>query len=391
MFYVKCSIMSIDKYLKLKNDKLFGFCFQINPKYIVKDIDDICDKCALTVVKTTQTSILLKYELLNQMEYKYKEAQNEMKNFKKNLAKTMVKELLMINNTDIHLSADLQNLGLFLANLDLSCGLAQLSLDRNYIRPEIVQFDDGHSHCLEIIGGRHPIVEQNMRTGMSFIPNDCRMSSNFWSMSHLDSNFVHIITGANMSGKSIFLRQQSLLVIMAQSGMYVPCTSMKFSLVDAIFSRVGCSDEISNNESSFMREMNECAYILKNASEKSLIIMDEVGRGTSPKEGECIAQSILKYIHDDIQCRALFATHFVNCTSLEMKGISGLKYLKNYCFLSGSDMDRSSNVISFNYKLSEGVCYDSQALLIAEMAGIPSSIVQNAKELISEERKQQKN
>ena len=182
--------------------------------------------------------------------------------------------------------------------------VANQSVCRNYTCPKIVE-----EKSLEIIGGRHPVVEQQMRLSeKSFIFNNCILNK---------KDLIWLITGPNMAGKSTYLRQNALIVIMAQAGLFVPAEKANIGVFDKIFSRVGASDDLAKGQSTFMIEMIETSLILNTATDKSLVILDEIGRGTSTFDGLAIAWSVLEYLHEQIKPRTLFATHYHELTSLK--------------------------------------------------------------------------
>ncbi|NLZ95401.1 MAG: DNA mismatch repair protein MutS, partial [Bacteroidales bacterium] len=235
----------------------------------------------------------------------------------------------------------------------------------NYIRPEI-----NSSLEIDIKNGRHPVIETQLPPDDPFIANDVYLDN--------DSQQIIIITGPNMSGKSALLRQTALITILAQIGSFVPADSAKIGLVDKIFTRVGASDNISLGESTFMVEMNEASNILNNISERSLILFDELGRGTSTYDGISIAWSIVEYIHENPKARAktLFATHYHELNEME----KSFKRIKNYN-ISVKEID---NKIIFLRKLVRGGSEHSFGIHVAQMAGMPPSITQRAESILHE-------
>ena len=223
---------------------------------------------------------------------------------------------------------------------------------------------------IDIKNGRHPVIEMELPPDDPFIANDVYLDN--------DSQQIIIITGPNMSGKSALLRQTALITIMAQIGSFVPAESAKIGLIDKIFTRVGASDNISLGESTFMVEMNEAANILNNISERSLILFDELGRGTSTYDGISIAWSIVEYIHENPKARAktLFATHYHELNEME----KSFKRIKNFN-VSVKEID---NKIIFLRKLTAGGSEHSFGIHVAKMAGMPPSITQRAESILSE-------
>lgn len=261
-----------------------------------------------------------------------------------------------------YISAIQQNANL-IARLDCLLSFAKVAIENKYIRPVI---DD--SLIIDIKDGRHPVIEKQLPLGESYITNDLYLDN--------DSCQVIMITGPNMAGKSALLRQTALITLMAQIGCYVPASSAKIGLVDKIFTRVGASDNISMGESTFMVEMNEAANILNNVSERSLILFDELGRGTSTYDGISIAWSIVEYIHEHPKARAktLFATHYHELNEMEKT----YERIKNYN-VSVREVD---NKVIFLRKLVRGGSEHSFGIHVAKMAGMPQSIVKRADDIL---------
>lgn len=260
-----------------------------------------------------------------------------------------------------------------IACLDCLLALANVGRENKYIRPVIVDDD-----VLDIKQGRHPVIEKQLPIGEKYIANDVKLDT--------DSQQIIIITGPNMAGKSALLRQTALITLLAQIGSFVPAESAHIGLVDKIFTRVGASDNISLGESTFMVEMNEAADILNNISVRSLVLFDELGRGTSTYDGISIAWAIVEYIHEHPKARArtLFATHYHELNEME----KSFKRIKNYN-VSVKEID---NRILFVRKLERGGSEHSFGIHVAKMAGMPKSIVKRAndilKQLESDNRKQ---
>ncbi len=252
-----------------------------------------------------------------------------------------------------------------IARCDCLYSFAKVAQDNKYIRPEI-----NTTLEIDIKNGRHPVIEMELPPDDPFIANDVYLDN--------DSQQIIIITGPNMSGKSALLRQTALITIMAQIGSFVPAESAKIGLIDKIFTRVGASDNISLGESTFMVEMNEAANILNNISERSLILFDELGRGTSTYDGISIAWSIVEYIHENPKARAktLFATHYHELNEME----KSFKRIKNFN-VSVKEID---NKIIFLRKLTAGGSEHSFGIHVAKMAGMPPSITQRAESILSE-------
>jgi DNA mismatch repair protein MutS len=221
---------------------------------------------------------------------------------------------------------------------------------------------------LNIINARHPVVEDLLPATQKFIPNNLLMDIN--------SSQIHLITGPNMAGKSTFLRQAGVIVLLAQIGSYVPAEKAEIGIVDKLFTRVGASDNLAGGESTFLVEMNEAANILNNATKQSLILLDEVGRGTATFDGLSIAWAIVEHLHDnnEINARTLFATHYHELSVLEDK----LKRLKNFHV----EVREVDDKIIFLRRISEGSGDKSYGIQVAKMAGLPSSIIARAKQIL---------
>ena len=250
------------------------------------------------------------------------------------------------------------------AALDVFASLALVAQRNNYVRPRI-----NESGVLDIKNGRHPVVEQMIEHDM-FIANDTYLDN--------QKKRVSIITGPNMAGKSTYMRQTALIVLMAQIGSFVPADKANIGIVDRIFTRVGASDDLASGQSTFMVEMTEVANILRNATAKSLLILDEIGRGTSTFDGLAIAWAVIEHISDTKLCGAktLFATHYHELTELEGK-ISGVN---NYCIA----VKEKGDDIVFLRKIVKGGADKSYGIQVAKLAGVPDSVIRRAKELVEE-------
>ena len=248
-----------------------------------------------------------------------------------------------------------------LAELDVLLSFAEIAVFGNYVCPELLN----HS-SLEIYDGRHPVVETNI-TNQRFVPNDSLFEP---------GEIVRIITGPNMSGKSTFLRQVALIVLMAQIGSYVPASSAKIGIIDRIFTRIGAQDEIHAGQSTFMVEMIETANILNHATNRSLLILDEIGRGTSTYDGLSIAWAVVEYIHNHpkLRSRTLFATHYHELTQLSdlFPGV------RNY----NVAVSEADNTVVFLHKIIQGGTDRSYGIHVGQLAGLPRPVVQRASEIL---------
>ena len=250
-----------------------------------------------------------------------------------------------------------------LAKIDVYASLAHVASANGYVRPKI-----NTKGRIDIKGGRHPVVEQ--MTGDSFIENDTYLDS--------DKHKMAIITGPNMAGKSTYMRQTALIVLMAQIGSFVPAASADIGIVDRIFTRVGASDDLASGQSTFMVEMTEVANILRNATKNSLVVLDEIGRGTSTFDGLSIAWAVVEYISNPklIGAKTLFATHYHELTELEGK----LDSVHNYCIAVSEQGDD----IIFLRKIIKGGADKSYGIQVAQLAGVPKAVIERAKDLVEE-------
>ena len=250
------------------------------------------------------------------------------------------------------------------AKLDVYTALSYVAEKNNYVRPKI-----NAKGVIDIKGGRHPVVEQMISNHM-FISNDTYLDN--------QSNRISIITGPNMAGKSTYMRQTALIVLMAQVGSFVPADSADIGVVDRIFTRVGASDDLASGQSTFMVEMNEVSNILRNATANSLLILDEIGRGTSTFDGLSIAWAVIEHIADKklLGAKTLFATHYHELTELEgtMEGVN------NYCIA----VKEKGDDIVFLRKIVKGGADKSYGIQVAKLAGVPDSVIARAKELVEE-------
>ena len=252
---------------------------------------------------------------------------------------------------------------LAIARIDVLAGFAQQALERHYCRPEI-----DRSHSLSIKAGRHPVIETLMKPGEEYVPNDIYLDK--------DSQQIIVLTGPNMSGKSALLRQTALIVLMAQIGSFVPADQVRFGFFDKLFTRVGASDNISRGESTFMVEMLETSMILHNLSERSLVLLDEIGRGTSTYDGMSIARAIVEYIHEYGKgAMTLFATHYHELNDLE--GI--YPRVKNF-HVAVKEVGRE---VIFLRKLKEGGTAHSFGIHVARMAGMPKEVIKSAEDTLA--------
>jgi DNA mismatch repair protein MutS len=253
---------------------------------------------------------------------------------------------------------------LALAEVDVLAGLAHLAAQRNYCRPKLEDSGD-----LEIVAGRHPVIEeQELGGGERFVPNDLYLNST--------SHTILVLTGPNMGGKSTYLRQTALIVILAQMGSFVPARSARLGLIDRVFTRIGASDNLARGRSTFMVEMTETAAILHTATPRSLILLDEVGRGTSTYDGLAIAWAAIEYLHARTRAKTLFATHYFELTELADQ-LSGVK---NYHV----SVKETGGGIVFLRKVEPGAADRSYGIEVAKLAGLPNEVIERAREVLNE-------
>lgn len=346
--------------LKISFNSVFGYYIEVRNSHKDKVPADWIRKQTLVNAERYITQELKDYE------EKILGAEEKILTLETSLFNDLVLSLVEYIPT-IQINANL------IAQTDCLLSFAKAAKENKYIRPEINDSDE-----LNIKSGRHPVIEKLLPLGESYIANDVFLDS--------DSQQIIIITGPNMAGKSALLRQTALITLMAQAGSFVPAESARIGLVDKIFTRVGASDNISVGESTFMVEMNEASDILNNLSPRSLVLFDELGRGTSTYDGISIAWSIVEYIHEHPKAKAktLFATHYHELNEME----KSFKRIKNY----NVSVKEVSNKVIFLRKLVKGGSEHSFGIHVAKMAGMPQSIVKRAntilKQLETDNRKQ---
>jgi DNA mismatch repair protein MutS len=255
----------------------------------------------------------------------------------------------------------IQDMARRIAILDCLASFSEAAAKGNYVRPQILDSD-----VLRIGEGRHPVIEQ-LSTDERFIPNDTLLDC--------EENQLIILTGPNMAGKSTYMRQVALIVLMAQTGCFVPAREAQIGLVDRIFTRVGASDFLTRGQSTFMVEMNETANILNNATDRSLIVLDEIGRGTSTFDGISIAWAVAEHIHMKLRSRTLFATHYHELTELALT----MDRVKNYTVAIKEWNDQ----IIFLRRVVEGGADKSYGIQVARLAGLPQEVINRAKEVLA--------
>lgn len=340
--------------LKIGFNNVFGYYLEVTNKYKNQGLvpDDWIRKQTLTGAERYITDELKK------LEQKILSAEEKILG----LEELIFQKLLQSMQRYVPL---VQQNARTLAELDVLISFALTARHHRYVRPSI---DDGNAIIIK--DGRHPVIEQNLGIGEQYVPNDTYLSS--------DDQQIMMITGPNMSGKSALLRQTALIVLMAQMGSFVPAQSAQIGLIDKIFTRVGASDNISSGESTFMVEMNETASILNNLSDRSLILLDEIGRGTSTYDGISIAWSIAEYLHNhpNFRPKTLFATHYHELNELS----ESLTRIKNF----NVAVKETGNKVIFLRKLEPGGSQHSFGIHVAQMAGMPREVVLRAHNILNQ-------
>ena len=332
--------------LKVGYNSVFGYYIEVTKPNLHKVPKDYIRKQTLVNAERFITPELKEYES------KVLHAEDRIKDLEYKLYNELRKEVAKYTTS-------MQEVAQKLAELDVLASLAYVARKYNYVRPEFHEADR-----IEIVGGRHPVVEHQLKEG-EFVPNDLIFDE--WHR-------ILIVTGPNMSGKSTYLRQAALILIMAQMGSFVPAESARLRIVDRIFTRIGASDDIARGVSTFLAEMNETANILHNATERSLIILDEIGRGTSTFDGLAIAWAVVEYIARNIKAYTLFATHYHELTRLA----DMIPIVKNFYV----EAKRYKNQIIFLHRVKPGSSDESYGVDVARLAGLPSPVIQRAKEIL---------
>ena len=329
--------------LKIGFNKVFGYYIEVSRSYADSVPDTFTRKQTLTTgeryitpeLKELENKILGANERLLALEHQ----------LFADLLSTISAQIVRIQRT-----------ALAVAQLDVLAAFAEAALQNNYVKPEVDE-----SGVIEIAEGRHPVIEQMLK-GSLFVPNDTLLDE--------DENRMLLITGPNMAGKSTYMRQNALIALMAQIGCFVPAASARIGVVDAIFTRVGASDDLAAGQSTFMVEMTEVAEILRHASKDSLVILDEIGRGTSTFDGMSIARAVVEYICENIGCKTLFATHYHELTGMD-KDVHGVKNYNIAVKKRGED-------ITFLRRIVPGPADDSYGIEVAKLAGLPAGVTRRA-------------
>ncbi len=339
--------------LKIKYNNVIGYFVEVPSKFATEMLENkffIHRQSVLNAIRFTTVELT--------------EIENEMRNAAE---KIQAMELEIYNNLVLLVKAEAHDISRSikaLAELDIGASTAELAVENKYCRPQV---DD--SLNFEITEGRHPVVEANLSAehSGSFVGNDCQLGGN-------NSN-IWLITGPNMAGKSTFLRQNALIAVMAQMGCYVPATSARIGVVNKLFSRVGASDDLARGRSTFMVEMVETAGILNQSDERSLVILDEIGRGTATFDGLSIAWAVVEYLHEVNHSRALFATHYHELTSL----VSQLKKMSLHCMR----IKEFNEEVVFLHEVIDGAADRSYGIHVAKLAGLPAAVIKRSEQVLA--------
>ena len=337
--------------LKVKFNRVFGYCIEVSTSMKDKVPDDYIRKQTLVSGERFTTPELKELEdkILGAQDRLYALEYELYSDIRSRIGDNIVR---------------IQNAAKMIAEIDALASLGYVALRNQYVRPKMTD-----SGAIRIKGGRHPVVEKMMRSG-SFVPNDTSLDTK--------KHRIAVITGPNMAGKSTYMRQTALIVLMAQIGSFVPADEAEIGVVDRIFTRVGASDDLASGQSTFMVEMTEVASILRGATSRSLLILDEIGRGTSTFDGLALAWAIIEYIADKklIGAKTLFATHYHELTELEGK-IDGVN---NYCIA----VREKGDSIVFLRKIVKGGADKSYGIQVARLAGVPEAVLVRADHLVRE-------
>ncbi|MFZ1931250.1 MAG: DNA mismatch repair protein MutS, partial [Candidatus Sulfotelmatobacter sp.] len=343
--------------LKVKFNSIFGYYLEVSKSNLHLVPQDYERKQTLVGAERFTTPELKEYEA------KILDAQEKIVEIERRLF-TELRTAIAAEAKRIRQTA------LALAEVDVLSSLAHVAALRNYCRPNFVLAAENTAGDLEILEGRHPVIEQQEMVGGTdrFVPNDLYLNSS--------THTILLLTGPNMGGKSTYLRQTALIVILAQMGSFVPARSARLSVIDRVFTRIGASDNLARGRSTFMVEMTETAAILHTATARSLILLDEVGRGTSTYDGLAIAWAAIEYLHARVRSKTLFATHYFELTELAEQ-LSGVK---NYHV----SVKETGGGIAFLRKVEPGAADRSYGIEVAKLAGLPNEVITRAREVLTE-------
>ncbi|MCS7251926.1 MAG: DNA mismatch repair protein MutS, partial [Thermoflexus sp.] len=335
--------------LRIRYNEIFGFfievprskAHQVPPDYERRATITHAERFVTPELKARETEILATQERIEDLEYElFAEVRGKVAEYTERL----------------------QGVARRLAELDVYQALAEAAARYGYTRPVVEESDR-----IEIREGRHPMVERHLPPGEPFVPNDAELSA---------SRRLIILTGPNLSGKSVYIRQVALIVLMAQMGSFVPARSARIGIADRLFARVGASDDITAGISTFLAEMLETAYILHHATPRSLVILDEVGRGTSTYDGLSLAWAVAEALHDEVQARVLFATHYHELTRLA-------EHLEGACNMTMAVREIGDQVV-FLRRVIPGAADKSYGIHVARLAGLPDRVIRRARQVLEE-------
>ena len=339
------------KSLKVGYNKVFGYYIEVSKSYYDQVPDDYIRKQTLANCERFIT------QELKDMEHTILSAQDKIVALEYQL-------FCELREAAAARVGEIQRSAAAVGQVDVLCSFARVAADNQYCMPQVDLSD-----AIEITEGRHPVVEKTLKNSL-FVPNDTLMDGG--------ENLCAIITGPNMAGKSTYMRQVALIVLMAQMGSFVPARAARIGVVDRVFTRIGASDDLSAGQSTFMVEMTEVAELLKNATPRSLLILDEIGRGTSTYDGMSIARAVLEHCADRrrLGCKTLFATHYHEITCLEGR----LPGVKNYNIAAKKKKDG----VVFLRKIVRGGADQSYGVEVAKLAGVPEKVIRRAREILDE-------
>ena len=337
--------------LKIKYNNVIGYFIEVQSKFateMLENKDFIHRQSVLNAARFTTVE-------LTELENGIRGAAEKSLAMELELFDNMVRDIIAVSD-------DISRTAKALGELDVGAALADLAVENGYCRPQL-----DNSLAFEIVEGRHPVVEYAIKKehGGAFVGNDCVLDEN---------NLIWLLTGPNMAGKSTFLRQNAIIAIMAQMGSFVPCKSAHIGIVDKIFSRVGASDDLARGRSTFMVEMVETASILNQADERSFVILDEIGRGTATFDGLSIAWAVIEHLHEANRCRALFATHYHELTSL----VSKLPRMSLHCM----KIKEFNEEVVFLHEVISGAADRSYGIHVAKLAGLPKVVIKRAEQVL---------
>ena len=338
--------------LKIKYNNVIGYFIEVQSKFAAEMLEN--------------KEFIHRQSVLNASRFTTVELADLENKIRGAADKALAMEIEIFNNLvqDVTIASDdISRTAKALAELDVGAALSDLAVEKNYCRPVL-----DNSLVFDVADGRHPVVEEAIERDHAgaFVGNDCCLSD--------DSSLIWLLTGPNMAGKSTFLRQNAIIAVMAQMGSFVPCKSAHIGVIDKIFSRVGASDDLARGRSTFMVEMVETASILNQADERSFVILDEIGRGTATFDGLSIAWAVIEHLHEKNRCRALFATHYHELTSLTSK----LNRMSLHCM----KIKEFNDEVVFLHEVIPGAADRSYGIHVAKLAGLPSVVIKRAEQVL---------